>query len=61
MDKLKPVNELAVISAIPLSSEDLTYCPGAMNDISRTVVSLPGVSSSNDGQNHLIIRGNREQ
>ena len=58
INKLKPVNDLAVISAIPLSSEDLTYCPGAMNDISRAVVSLPGVASSNDGQNHLIIRGN---
>ncbi|MCK4750659.1 MAG: TonB-dependent receptor, partial [Bacteroidales bacterium] len=57
-DKLKPINELAVISAIALSPEDLTYCPGSLDDISRAVVSLPGVSSSNDGQNHLIIRGN---
>jgi len=58
IDKLKPVNELAVVSVMPLSAEDLTYSPGALNDISRAVVSLPGVASSNDGQNHLIIRGN---
>jgi hypothetical protein len=58
IDKLKPVNDLAVISAIPLSEEDLTYCPGALNDISRAAVSLPGVASPNDGQNQLIIRGN---
>ncbi|MFC2080949.1 TonB-dependent receptor domain-containing protein [Bacteroidota bacterium] len=57
-DKLKPVNELAVISAMALSPEDLTYSPGSLNDISRAAVSLPGVASSNDGQNHLIIRGN---
>jgi hypothetical protein len=58
IDKLKPVNDLAVISTIPLSGEDLTYCPGAMNDISRAAVSLPGVASPNDGQNQIVIRGN---
>jgi hypothetical protein len=58
IDKLKPVNDLAVISTIPLSGEDLTYIPGSMNDISRAVVSLPGVASPNDGQNQIVIRGN---
>jgi hypothetical protein len=58
IDKLRPVNDLAMISTIPLSGEDLTYCPGAMNDISRAAVSQPGVASPNDGQNQLIIRGN---
>ncbi len=58
IDKLKPVNDLAVISTIPLSAADLTYCPGAMNDISRAAVSLPGVASPNDGQNQIVIRGN---
>ena len=58
IDKLKPVNDLTLISAIPLSEEDLTYCPGSMNDISRVVISLPGVASPNDGQNQVIIRGN---
>ena len=58
IDKLKPVNDLAVISTIPLSGEDLTYIPGSMNDISRVAVSLPGVASPNDGQNQIVIRGN---
>jgi len=58
IDRMKPVNELAMVSSIPLSAEDLTYCPGAMMDISRVALSLPGVASANDGQNHLIIRGN---
>ena len=58
IDKLKPVNDLAVISTIPLSGEDLTYLPGSMNDISRVAVSLPGVASPNDGQNQIVIRGN---
>jgi len=58
IDKLKPVNDLAAISTIPLSGEDLTYIPGSMNDISRVAVSLPGVASPNDGQNQIVIRGN---
>jgi len=58
IDKLKPVNDLSVISTIPLSAEDLTYCPGTMNDISRAAVSLAGVASPNDGQNQIVIRGN---
>jgi hypothetical protein len=58
IDKLKPVNDLSVISTIQLSGEDLTYCPGSMNDISRAILSLPGVASPNDGQNQIVIRGN---
>jgi hypothetical protein len=58
IDKLKPVNDLAMVSAIPLSAEDLTYCPGSMNDISRVITSRAGVASPNDGQNLIIIRGN---
>jgi hypothetical protein len=58
LEKMKPVNDLAVVSAIALSPEDLNYIPGAMDDISRAVLSVPGVASPNDGQNQIVIRGN---
>lgn len=58
INKRQPMNDMATISARKLSSEEVNYYPGAMTDISRAAVSFPGVMSSNDGQNHIIIRGN---
>jgi len=29
-----------------------------MSDISRTALSFPGVMSTHDGKNHIVIRGN---
>ena len=57
-DKIRPLNDLAVISSRSFTAEETNYCPGAIGDISRVAVSYPGVFSRNDGQNHLIIRGN---
>jgi len=56
--KAKPINDLSIISSRNISGEDINYSPGAINDISRAVQSLPGILSNNDGQNHIIIRGN---
>ncbi len=53
-----PINELAVVSARSFSAYDVENYPGAISDISRTAVSYPGVVSTNDGQNHIMIRGN---
>ncbi len=58
MDKARPINDMAVISARRFSAEETNYFPGAVNDISRVALSYAGVLSDNDGQNHLIIRGN---
>ncbi len=57
-DKSKPVNDLAFVSSRRISSVEMEYYPGSLNDISRAAVSFSGVLSNNDGQNHLIIRGN---
>jgi len=58
LDKTQPLNDLAFISSRSFTPEETTYCPGAIDDISRVAVSFPGVWSGNDGQNHIIIRGN---
>ncbi|MFC2112438.1 carboxypeptidase-like regulatory domain-containing protein [Bacteroidota bacterium] len=58
LEKIKPLNDMSVISAISLSPEDLNSVPASMDDISRAVLSVPGVVSPNDGQNHIVIRGN---
>ncbi len=58
LNKTQPLNDLAFISARSFTPEETKYCPGAIDDISRVAVSYPGVWSSNDGQNHIIIRGN---
>ncbi|MEN8121542.1 MAG: TonB-dependent receptor, partial [Bacteroidota bacterium] len=56
--RAKPVNDLSVISARSFNADEVTYFPGSINDVSRAAVSFPGVISNNDGQNHIIIRGN---
>lgn len=58
IDRTKPVNDLAFVSSRRISAMEVEYCPGSLGDISRAAVSFPGVLSANDGQNHLIIRGN---
>ncbi|MBU8893818.1 MAG: carboxypeptidase-like regulatory domain-containing protein [Bacteroidales bacterium] len=57
-NKSRPINNLAVISARSFSADEINNYPGSISDISRTALSFPGVLSSNDGQNHIIIRGN---
>lgn len=53
-----PINELAVVSGRSFSAYEVENYPGSLSDISRAAVSYPGVVSPNDGQNHIIIRGN---
>ncbi|MFC2091025.1 carboxypeptidase-like regulatory domain-containing protein, partial [Bacteroidota bacterium] len=57
-DKSQPVNKLTLVSGRSFSSYEIENYPGSMSDISRAAVSLPGVLSTNDGQNHIVIRGN---
>ena len=53
-----PVNDLTLISGRSFSAYEVENYPGSFNDISRAALSFPGVVSANDGQNHIIIRGN---
>lgn len=57
-DRSKPLNDMAFVSSRQLSSAEMENYPGSLNDLSRAAVSFSGVLSDNDGQNHLIIRGN---
>ena len=53
-----PINDLAVVSGRSFSAYEVENYPGSLSDISRASVSFPGVVSTNDGQNHIVIRGN---
>jgi hypothetical protein len=57
-NKSKPINDLAVVSGRSFTAYEVENYPGSISDISRAAVSFPGVISPNDGQNHIIIRGN---
>jgi hypothetical protein len=57
-DRSIPINDLAVVSGRSFSAYEVENYPGSMSDISRAAVSFPGVVSTNDGQNHIMIRGN---
>jgi len=54
----KAINTHVSVSGRSISAYEIEHTAGSLSDISRTVQSLPGVISSNDGQNHIIIRGN---
>jgi len=47
-----------VVSGRSFSAYEVENYPGSLSDISRAAVSFPGVVSTNDGQNHIVIRGN---
>jgi len=53
-----PINDLTVVSGRSFSAYEVENYPGSLSDISRAAVSFPGVISTNDGQNHIVIRGN---
>ncbi len=57
-DMTGPINDLAVVSGRSFSSYEVENYPGTLSDISRVAISYPGVVSPNDGQNHIVIRGN---
>ncbi|MBT3382201.1 MAG: TonB-dependent receptor [Prolixibacteraceae bacterium] len=57
-NKSKPINNLAMVSGRSFSANEIENFPGSMSDISRTALSFPGVVSTNDGKNHIVIRGN---
>ncbi|MEN8203801.1 MAG: TonB-dependent receptor [Bacteroidota bacterium] len=57
-NKSKPINGLTFISGRSFTAYEVENYPGSISDISRAAVSFPGVVSPNDGQNHIIIRGN---
>lgn len=58
VDKDKPMNELATISARQFNTEEVSRYSGGRNDVGRLVANFAGVAASNDARNDIIIRGN---
>ena len=57
-DKLRPVNDMASVSARTFSVADAQRYAGAMNDISRMAQNFAGVGSPSDSSNDIVVRGN---
>ncbi len=58
VDKDRPVNDMATISAKPFNTEEVLRYSGGRNDIARLVTNFAGVAANNDARNDIIIRGN---
>jgi outer membrane receptor protein involved in Fe transport len=57
-NKSETINDIVVVSGRSFSANEIETYPGSMSDISRAILSYPGVVSANDGKNHIAIRGN---
>ena len=59
LDKSRPLNEMALISAKSFSVEETSRYAGSFNDPARMATSYAGVvGSADDTENSIIIRGN---
>jgi hypothetical protein len=58
IEKDKPLNDMAVVSARTFSVEETRKFAAAVNDPARMVSSYAGVVSTSDGNNSISIRGN---
>lgn len=57
-DKSEAINEMATVSANQITIESTSRIAAGINDPGRTVQSIAGVTTSSDGSNELVIRGN---
>ncbi len=57
-DKLRPVNDMASVSARTFSMDDAQRYAGAISDVSRMAQNYAGVGTPNDSSNDISIRGN---
>ncbi len=58
IEKNKPLNEMATVSARTFSVEETRKYAAAVNDPARMVASYAGVVQTSDGNNTISIRGN---
>ena len=58
INKSKPINQMATVSATQITVESTSRVAAGINDPARTAQSVAGVSSANDENNELVIRGN---
>ena len=54
----EPINSMATVSSMRLSMEATSRIAAGINDPSRTIQSYAGVSSVDDENNEIIVRGN---
>lgn len=57
-NKGEALNEMALISARSISPEETNRYAGGFNDPSRILSNFAGVTSTQDGSNDIIVRGN---
>lgn len=57
-NKGRALNEMAVVSARSISAEETNRYAGGFNDPSRILSNFAGVTSTQDGSNDIIVRGN---
>ncbi|SOD82731.1 TonB-dependent receptor [Spirosoma fluviale] len=58
VDKDKPLNEMATVSARTFSVEETQKFAAAVNDPARMATAYAGVVGADDGGNSIVIRGN---
>ena len=58
VDKDKPINELATVSARQFNTEEVMRYSGGRNDVAKLVANFAGVAANNDARNDIVIRGN---
>src|SRR5215213_7171584 len=54
----RPLNEMSAVSARAFTVEETQKYAAAINDPSRMATAFPGVMTTDDGNNNIIIRGN---
>jgi len=58
VDKDKPMNEMAAISARQFNTEEVRRYSGGRSDVAKLVANFAGVAANNDARNDIVIRGN---
>ena len=58
VDKTRPINSMASVSARGFTVEETQRFAGSRNDVARMAASYAGVVGANDARNDIIIRGN---
>lgn len=58
VEKDKPLNDMAAVSARTFSVEETQRYAAAINDPARMATAFAGVISGDDGGNNIVIRGN---
>jgi CarboxypepD_reg-like domain/TonB-dependent Receptor Plug Domain len=57
-NRIKPMNEFATVSSRSFSADEMRRFSGSIGDPARAAMNFPGVSSSNDANNSIVVRGN---